>query len=444
MGGIYGKVSHRRCIILAIVAVTICLMLVLPVAGKARTNLQIWWWSETDVPGSRQFLTESAKQYEKLHPGVTISFVEQTDSQLYPAFRAAAKAGKGPDIQFMFSGSWLLEDVWLGNLEPMENFFSAREIGHWRGQDAYRYGGKTWAFPWYTMAVVMIYNRSLFTAAGLDPAKPPETWADFMAACEKLKKAGITPFGYGVKAPWSTSWISACFLMDEFDDVNQMKLVAVEKGGFTVEKIRRSFERLYEMIGKRYVNETVMSLDYSQARDEFLRGDAAISLVSSADLVNVVKQMGEDKVWVMRFPSAGQAKLSGRLVTQTQLFTIPSFSKQKKEAAAFLKFLHTTQSLRRYYEITHSFPANGQFNPGWIKNRLDRTVYTWMDKYAGPYIDLYWPPMITEEGLYPALQRLFSGAVSPAEACKTVEEAAARWRSLNPDQVKNYNLWSKN
>jgi multiple sugar transport system substrate-binding protein len=61
------------------------------------------------------------------------------------------------------------------------------------GQDA---NGNTYGIPTSAYAVGLIYNRQLFTKAGLDPDKPPTTWADVRTDAKTIKdKTGVPGFG---------------------------------------------------------------------------------------------------------------------------------------------------------------------------------------------------------------------------------------------------------
>jgi ABC-type glycerol-3-phosphate transport system substrate-binding protein len=43
----------------------------------------------------------------------------------------------------------------------------------------------------------LLYNRTLFTSAGLDPGRPPTTWAEVRAAANKIAALGDGTVGYG-------------------------------------------------------------------------------------------------------------------------------------------------------------------------------------------------------------------------------------------------------
>jgi ABC-type glycerol-3-phosphate transport system substrate-binding protein len=53
------------------------------------------------------------------------------------------------------------------------------------------------ALPLTIQGVGIYYNKTLLANAGFDISKSPANWANFTAACESLKNAGITPIIFG-------------------------------------------------------------------------------------------------------------------------------------------------------------------------------------------------------------------------------------------------------
>jgi sn-glycerol 3-phosphate transport system substrate-binding protein len=66
-------------------------------------------------------------------------------------------------------------------------------------------GGKTWGIPFQRSTVVMYWNKELFKEAGLDPNKPPASWAEMLDYAKKLTKkdAGGKVTQWGVQVPSS-------------------------------------------------------------------------------------------------------------------------------------------------------------------------------------------------------------------------------------------------
>jgi len=57
--------------------------------------------------------------------------------------------------------------------------------------------GRTYGLPYKNYSMGLLYNRDLFTKAGLDPDKPPATWAEVREAAKKIAALGRDYVGYG-------------------------------------------------------------------------------------------------------------------------------------------------------------------------------------------------------------------------------------------------------
>ncbi len=66
----------------------------------------------------------------------------------------------------------------------------------------YSVGGKLYGMPFNTSAPILYYNKDMFKAAGLDPNKPPRTYAEVLDYAKKLTKKDasgkVTQYGYGI------------------------------------------------------------------------------------------------------------------------------------------------------------------------------------------------------------------------------------------------------
>ena len=59
--------------------------------------------------------------------------------------------------------------------------------------------GDTYAMPEQVNGLCLFYNKALFRQAGLDPERPPRTWAEFIADGKKLTDPEETIFGFGMR-----------------------------------------------------------------------------------------------------------------------------------------------------------------------------------------------------------------------------------------------------
>ena len=85
-------------------------------AGEEKVSLTIWWWGEQEAPGAEKWMADTVKAYQAAHPQVSFQTVLQSTDDLVPAFKTAAAARQGPDIQYFWGGGWALEGAWAGGL----------------------------------------------------------------------------------------------------------------------------------------------------------------------------------------------------------------------------------------------------------------------------------------------------------------------------------------
>ena len=110
----------------------------------------------------------------------------------------AASSGTGPDVSSIdlvyapyFASVGALEDITgLADSLPYKDALSPshRRLG--------TYEDVTYALPFTAEASAMYYNKDLFKKAGLDPDKPPATFAEIRDAAKKIRALGKDYYGF--------------------------------------------------------------------------------------------------------------------------------------------------------------------------------------------------------------------------------------------------------
>ena len=172
-----------------------------PTAPAAeQVKLTYWYWAESDAPGADAWMKETVDAYKQVKPNVTIEIVPQSTDTLISAFQAAVTAKSGPDIASQWATGPVLGFVWQDGLVPVSDYVPASEMDNWLNLNENTYNGKVWGAPMYLIGIEVMYNKDMFAKAGVTPpASGRWTWDEFLAACDKLKAAGITPFVGGDK-----------------------------------------------------------------------------------------------------------------------------------------------------------------------------------------------------------------------------------------------------
>ena len=413
-------------------------------AEEETVEVLVWWWGEGDTPGSKAWLEETAEKFTQQNPTIEIELVEQTMDQLMPAWEASIEAKEGADIQFLWTGIWALEYVWEGHVEDLAEWIPESEMGHWIATEGLEYQGRPWLMPWYQISIVWMYNKELFKKAGLDPNRPPETWDEFVAQCEALKRAGITPVSQGgLKDAWGVDWLYALFAPAAHDSTKEFIVAATEPGSFLQESHKDWLRKLKFLYDNGYTDPNAMSLDFFQGRELFLRGEAGFGVATNGQAIQWIEDMGgEDVVDIMKVPVKANGALAGKVNNQSHSFCIPSFAKHKREAADFITFMHQPEQLKRWYEITRNIPCDDRFDTSVLSSNVEKKFYDYLVSEPTSFPGIYIPVMVDIEGSYAAGQLIFSGGTVD-EAAQLVEDSAEKWRETDPEGLEQFKEWAK-
>ena len=184
------------------------LALALGLAGPARAETEIQWWHAMGgalgewVNDLAKGFNESQKEY-KVVPTFKGSYPETLTAGI-----AAFRSGNAPDILQVFEVGTATMMASKGAIVPVGKVmkdsglkfdptaYVSAVAGYYTAPN-----GQMLSMPFNSSTTIFYYNKDAFKAAGLDPAKPPVTWAEVALAAAKLKASGQA-------CPFTTSWIS--------------------------------------------------------------------------------------------------------------------------------------------------------------------------------------------------------------------------------------------
>jgi len=414
-------------------------------APAAPVHLVIWWWGEQEAPGAQKWMDETVANYEKLHPNVTIDTVLQSTDSLIPSFTSAAAAKSGPDIQYFWGGVWTLENAWSGALIPLDNLIPADEMKHYINNFERAYDGKQYGIGWYLSGNPFVYNPKLFTRAGLDPNNPPQTWDDLIAACGKLNAAGITPISGGMKDGWFGGWLFSILARQSHDSYKDFMAASVGTYKFTDGNFSGWWTALDQLKKANCWNNDIGSVDYQQGQDMFVQGKSAMLFSNDTFLKGFADTagFGWDQMAVMLVPKWATGEMASEYITTAQGWGITSWSKYPQQAADFLMYMHTPDRLAAWWADTGVLPADDRMDTSLITQPVQQQIYKWDTTIAGANLENFIPSQLDNDANMTGVQLLFSGDKTPAELAQLSEDTITKWRSQNPDEVQNFQVWSK-
>jgi sn-glycerol 3-phosphate transport system substrate-binding protein len=152
-----------------------------------------------------------AEEFSKANPGITLKPIYSgTYQDTITKAITAVKSGEPPNFAVILSTDMFTlidEDA----IVPFDEVAKSESDKAWMKSffpafmENSQTGGKTWGIPFQRSTVVQYWNKEAFKEAGLDPEKPPQSWAELVAMGKKLTKhdaAGNTT-QWGVQIPSS-------------------------------------------------------------------------------------------------------------------------------------------------------------------------------------------------------------------------------------------------
>jgi ABC-type glycerol-3-phosphate transport system substrate-binding protein len=314
--------------------------------GKGVATITIWDFKYGEVEGVQPAMKKIDDLIMQKNPGIKINHVAQPLNNYYQLVRAAVQAGEGPDIVMFHGGLQAYEfDDYTAELD---NY-----IKPWRDEIS----EYSWSFcseggdakkpvhlvPLTVQGFGIYYNKAFFKKAGLDPDKAPSDYTSFMAACEKLKKAGIVPVATGLQgAPYGIDFLMRTLVANIYGpDVKD--LVTGKQNFEGNQAFLKAVRIIKEIFDKGYIDPEGTSVPYFiDAINNFSAGKGAMFIGLISDIghwKNFCDALGKDNVGyfpTINFPEAAYKDI--QVLQPCGIgYSIMKWSKNKEQAAKVIE-----------------------------------------------------------------------------------------------------------
>ena len=308
--------------------------------------ITIWDFKYGDVQGVQPAMKKIDDLIMQQNPGLKIEHVAQPNDNYYQLIRAAVQAGGGPDVVMFHGGVQAYEfDAYT---VPLDNY-----IKPWRNEIS----EYSWSFcsedgnakkpvhlvPLSIQGFGIYYNKALFKKAGLDPDKAPSDYTSFMAACEKLKNAGITPIITGLQGnPYGIDFLIRMLVANIYGP--DVKDLVTGKQNFKDNKaFLKAIDIVKELFDKGYIDPEGTSFPYFvDAINNYSAGKGAMFFGLLSDIghwKNFCDALGKDNIGYFPTINFPEAKYKDIQVLQPCGigYSIMTWSKNKDAAAKVIE-----------------------------------------------------------------------------------------------------------
>ncbi|MFD1861568.1 ABC transporter substrate-binding protein [Planococcus chinensis] len=313
--------------------------------GKTVIDFWTFWGSEIRRPIIEQIITDFNESQDEIEVKHTyLPFGDIWTKEL-----AAIAAGNPPDVVINDINATALrgEKNQAMNLADLlkEDDISERFYPElWK---ATLHEGDSYGIPFNTDTRILFYNKDAFKEAGLDPEKPPTTWAELEEYAQKLdKKSGEDYERIGFYPLWGIGydvWLLNANGQNYFDEQNNFEIDTAKN-----EQVLNWLKTWKDRYGENVINSYQAQID-SQQGHPFFSGDLAM-IAQTPTFYTQIRDYAKDlNFGVATLPEYeegnGNTSWGGGFVAE-----IPAGAKNPEASWEFIKYL-TDVEAQKYWAV---------------------------------------------------------------------------------------------
>ncbi len=388
-----------------------------------------FWENATNGPDGLTFFQNAAKQFQTLHPNVTIQYQTIQNENLDGKLQTALNANSGPDIFLQRGGGKMKAEVNAGQLQVLNlNATDQANVGT-AALGSETINGQIYALPFDTQPEGVYYSKNLFQQAGI--TSTPTTIDELEADVAKLKTINVAPIAVGAKDAWPAAHWYYNFALRE---CSQAVMTSTAKSlKFTDPCWTKAGDDLSAFLKISPFQNGFLTTAAQQgagsSAGQVANHKAAMELMGSWDPGVMAGLTADQKVpadlgW-FPFPAIN----GGKGDSSALLGGIDGYSVSKnapKEATDFLEFLVTKEQQEAYAKAFDSIPVNKDAQSV-VTASYNVSALEAFNKasYASQYLDTLYGQNVGN-AMNTAVVNLLAGKGTAADIVKDTNSAAAK------------------
>lgn len=407
--------------------------LLVPALATAQTKIDFYFPQPVDGPFVRE-MTRIVKSYNDSQKEVEVTpvFTGTYDDTKLKA-QAAAQAGKPPAVVLM-SANFLLDLKISGDIVSLEpqlkaegttrekflaDFWPALHINA-------TVDGELYGIPYQNSTPLLYYNVNHFKEAGLNPDKPPVTWAEFVDDARKLtKRKGDSVERWGFAMPENYDYFG--WLMETLCMSNGGRYYNQDYGGeiyYDTPSMLGAAQFVEDLVFKHKVMPQGV-IDQGAISTNFVAGKTSMIFLSTGSLSFIRKNMKEPyNVAFIPRNIRNAVPIGGASLVMFKGLS----PEQQKAGWKFAKWLSSAENLGSWSRFSGYFaPRKSSYDLPEMKEFLaknpDAKVAIDQLAYAQPWFATY-QTVAVRKALEDEMQAVLNGKKKAADAIKEAQKNA--------------------
>jgi len=389
--------------------------------GSQSTVITVWSWRVEDTAAMKQIFDA----FTAKNPSITVQFAPSPDTDYETKLETALRANKGPDIAQLnaYAGIQPLIDAgYLVSLDDkipdLTNYYPSALAGAESVKDKKIYG-----VPYSVPDMGVYYNTKIFADNGIDV---PQTYAEFLAACQKLKAAGIIPIAAGGASgtEWALEVAFGVIAPNTYGANAFWNDITSGKTTFTDPRFVAALQRMKDLAP--YYSPGIEGVDYTTATQQFINGQAAMFMGGSWENGSFRSQNKDLSFSIFPFPpdNAGDPAYTSSFSDGS--YGLIAQSPHRDAALKVLQYMASTEFEQQFADLL-AWPVA---RPGITATDANLQEMLKMQEHQTPYLDLAgfnWQSPTGSSLIRSEIAQLMAGKADPAELAKKMQDGVSTW-----------------
>ena len=336
------------------------------------------------------------------------------------------RAPNAPDVFYSWEGGRAKFLIDAGFVAPLDTYYDEYNWGdviNPSGINLATFGDHKYFVPTMMAAAVLWYRPDVFEEHGIEV---PTTWDETMAAADKLKEAGVTPFLLANQKRWPAQFMWSALFANKYGVAAYDDLIG-RRLAWTDPKVVDAFAMMKDLMDGGYFEDGANGLDVTPAVVPFSKGEIAMWYQGSFMTGRFLDDQGAPKFPLdyIPMPAIGDQEPTVSVFAENTLM-MNAQSENKDAAAKFLDWVMSAEAqAHQANEGKLLFPANVNVSMDGLDPLMQRLAATIAAPQDATFMHVdHAVPDVLADPFLDGLQSVLVGVMSPEQAAEQVERAA--------------------
>lgn len=312
-------------------------------------------------PGPKKGFEDAVAMFQEENPDINV-IVNINDREAHKTAIRNFLTADAPDVTSWYPGNRMAPFTDAGLFQPIDDVWDENGLRETFAaiEPTMSRDGKTWGVPYTYYQWGIYYRKDIFDKLEL---AEPQNWAELMAACGKMKEAGVTPFTIGTKFLWTAAGVFDYINLrtNGYDVHNALTAGEIK---YTDDRIKATMTNWKQMIDECGFVDNHASMSWQDAIAPFVNGDAAMYVMGNFS-VGAYRDAGltDEQIDYFPFPEITPGVPRAE-EAPADAFFIPTNAKNPEDAKKFLAFVARADVQSQWNATIGQLPANSQATVG--------------------------------------------------------------------------------